>query len=79
MAIRFSQLDFNISLTSTISSQIAGFSAWSSAREPSQVFLLLESVYRAFDEYVIEVLAVRLWIHALLANFFTFAQDCQTP
>ena len=28
---------------------ISGFTAWSSVREPSQVFTLLESVYRAFD------------------------------
>ena len=28
---------------------IAGFTAWSSVREPSQVFLLLETVYKAFD------------------------------
>jgi Adenylate and Guanylate cyclase catalytic domain len=28
---------------------IIGFTAWSSAREPSQVFTLLETVYRAFD------------------------------
>ena len=29
---------------------ISGFSAWSSTREPSQVFLLLETVYKAFDD-----------------------------
>jgi class 3 adenylate cyclase len=28
---------------------IAGFTAWSSVREPSQVFILLETLYRAFD------------------------------
>ena len=28
---------------------IAGFTAWSSVREPSQVFTLLETVYAAFD------------------------------
>ena len=28
---------------------IAGFTAWSSEREPSQVFKLLETVYQAFD------------------------------
>jgi class 3 adenylate cyclase len=28
---------------------IVGFTAWSSVREPSQVFTLLETVYRAFD------------------------------
>lgn len=29
---------------------IAGFTAWSSEREPSQVFKLLESLYRKFDQ-----------------------------
>ena len=28
---------------------IVGFTAWSSVREPAQVFILLESVYHAFD------------------------------
>lgn len=28
---------------------IAGFTAWSSSREPAQVFILLQSVYQAFD------------------------------
>ena len=28
---------------------IAGFTAWSSVREPTQVFTLLETVYSAFD------------------------------
>jgi hypothetical protein len=27
-----------------------GFTAWSSMREPTQVLLLLECIYRAFDE-----------------------------
>ncbi len=29
---------------------IAGFTAWSSQREPSRVFILLETIYRAFDK-----------------------------
>eukprot|EP00980_Cylindrotheca_fusiformis_P012124 scaffold2929_cov107-Cylindrotheca_fusiformis.AAC.3 len=29
---------------------IVGFTAWSSAREPQQVFLLLESIYSSFDK-----------------------------
>jgi hypothetical protein len=29
---------------------ISGFTAWSSAREPTQVFMLLQSVYQAFDK-----------------------------
>ena len=36
--------------TSILFADIAGFTAWSSAREPSQVFTLLETVYRAFDD-----------------------------
>jgi hypothetical protein len=28
---------------------IAGFTAWSSEREPSQVFILLETLYQNFD------------------------------
>ena len=31
-------------------SDIAGFTAWSSAREPPQVFTLLECIYGAFDK-----------------------------
>ena len=29
---------------------IRGFTAWSSTREPAQVFTLLETIYNAFDE-----------------------------
>jgi class 3 adenylate cyclase len=29
---------------------LVGFTAWSSVREPTQVFVLLETIYRAFDE-----------------------------
>jgi class 3 adenylate cyclase len=29
---------------------IAGFTAWSSSRDPSHVFLLLETIYSAFDK-----------------------------
>jgi class 3 adenylate cyclase len=35
--------------TTIMFADIAGFTAWSSEREPSQVFQLLESVYYAFD------------------------------
>lgn len=35
--------------TTIMFADIAGFTAWSSSREPSQVFVLLETVYRAFD------------------------------
>lgn len=36
-------------LKSFSTADIAGFTAWSSVREPSQVFTLLETVYHAFD------------------------------
>ena len=35
--------------TTVMFADISGFTAWSSVREPSQVFMLLETVYRAFD------------------------------
>lgn len=35
--------------TTILFADIAGFTAWSSAREPSQVFTLLETIYGAFD------------------------------
>jgi hypothetical protein len=35
--------------TTVMFGDIAGFTAWSSVREPTQVFTLLETVYRAFD------------------------------
>ncbi|KAL7581160.1 hypothetical protein ACA910_005950 [Epithemia clementina (nom. ined.)] len=33
---------------------IAGFTAWSSIREPSQVFILLENIYRNFDKIAVQ-------------------------
>ena len=36
--------------TTIMFADIAGFTAWSSVREPSQVFTLLETLYHAFDE-----------------------------
>lgn len=35
--------------TTVLFADIAGFTAWSSVREPSQVFTLLETIYKAFD------------------------------
>lgn len=35
--------------TTIMFADLAGFTAWSSTREPSQVFTLLETVYHAFD------------------------------
>lgn len=36
--------------TTLMFSDLVGFTAWSSVREPSQVFTLLETVYHCFDE-----------------------------
>ncbi|GKY99154.1 hypothetical protein MPSEU_000870900 [Mayamaea pseudoterrestris] len=36
--------------TSILFADIAGFTAWSSQREPAQVFTLLETMFNAFDE-----------------------------
>jgi class 3 adenylate cyclase len=36
--------------TTVLFADIVGFTAWSSVREPSQVFTLLETVYSTFDE-----------------------------
>ena len=36
--------------TTIIFADIVGFTAWSSTREPTQVFTLLETIYHAFDE-----------------------------
>ncbi|CAB9515672.1 Receptor-type guanylate cyclase gcy [Seminavis robusta] len=36
--------------TTVMFADIAGFTAWSSEREPSQVFTLLETIYEAYDE-----------------------------
>ena len=36
--------------TTVMFADIAGFTAWSSSREPSQVFLLLEAIYSSFDQ-----------------------------
>ena len=35
--------------TTVLFADIAGFTAWSSQREPPQVFTLLETLYRSFD------------------------------
>jgi class 3 adenylate cyclase len=36
--------------TTIMFADIKGFTAWSSSKEPSQVFTLLETIYQAFDE-----------------------------
>ena len=41
---------------------MVGFTAWSSVREPEQVFTLLETVYHSFDN-VAKKLKVRACVH----------------
>lgn len=41
--------------TTVLFADIAGFTAWSSEREPSQVFTLLESLYSEFDDIAREL------------------------
>lgn len=36
--------------TKVLFADISGFTAWSSVREPSQVFTILETIYKAFDK-----------------------------
>jgi class 3 adenylate cyclase len=36
--------------TTILFADISGFTAWSSTREPAQVFTLLETIYKAFDD-----------------------------
>lgn len=36
--------------TTVLFADICGFTAWSSTREPAQVFILLQTVYQAFDQ-----------------------------
>eukprot|EP00980_Cylindrotheca_fusiformis_P026482 scaffold16265_cov115-Cylindrotheca_fusiformis.AAC.1 len=37
--------------TTIVFADIAGFTAWASAREPAHVFILLETIYGAFDKH----------------------------
>jgi Adenylate and Guanylate cyclase catalytic domain len=41
--------------TTIMFADISGFTAWSSEREPSQIFYLLETLYRAFDQLASEL------------------------
>jgi class 3 adenylate cyclase len=36
--------------TTVLFEDVSGFTAWSSVREPAQVFVLLETLYAAFDK-----------------------------
>eukprot|EP00980_Cylindrotheca_fusiformis_P011307 scaffold2604_cov90-Cylindrotheca_fusiformis.AAC.1 len=47
--------------TTVVFADIAGFTAWASAREPAQVFILLETIYGAFDRRAWKLLATAMW------------------
>ena len=49
VASRFKEL-LILKLVFSQFADLEGFTAWSSTREPHQVFMLLETIYRAFDE-----------------------------
>ena len=40
----------NVKVYDCYFADLAGFTAWSSQRDPPQVFTLLETLYRSFDE-----------------------------
>ena len=42
-------LNYNALLRCNVPVLFTGFTAWSSTREPAQVFILLQTVYQAFD------------------------------
>lgn len=47
---------------------IAGFTAWSSSREPSQVFTLLQAVYKEFDMIAIKRNVFKVWTSGWIGN-----------
>jgi hypothetical protein len=55
--------------TTVLFADIVGYTAWSSVREPSQVFTLLETVYSTFDELA-KTRRVRSVIAMLLSPAF---------
>jgi len=66
---------------------ISGFTAWSSSREPSQVFILLQSVYQAFDNiaqkrkvFKVETIgdSVSSLVHVILFNDATTLTSSST-
>ena len=55
--------------TTVLFADIAGFTAWSSAREPTQVFTLLETVYGAFDTIAARRGVFKVEVRILLFGF----------
>lgn len=65
--------------TTILFADICGFTAWSSTREPKQVFQLLESVFHEFDSYVYLVSCCSFDQWRFLTNISFVPQHCQTP
>jgi len=59
---------------SVLFSDVVGFTAWSSTREPAEVFTLLETVYNAFDK-----IAVRLKIFKVETIGDCYVAACGLP
>ena len=64
--------------TTILFADIAGFTAWSSVRAPEQVFILLETLYRAFDEIakkrrVFKASYTAFWCHGVLRSSFIYS------
>jgi Adenylate and Guanylate cyclase catalytic domain len=59
--------------TTILFADISGFTAWSSEREPQQIFLLLETLYQAFDQ-----IASRLGVFKVetIGDCCKFTIDC---
>lgn len=55
---------------------IVGFTAWSSMREPAQVFTLLETLYSAFDELANELGVFKVETIGDCYVRFPFSSDC---
>jgi hypothetical protein len=67
----FNYIGLNIN---TVFADLVGFTAWSSTRDPAQVFTLLETLYKAFDSIasrrgVFKVRTVRCVLLCLLLDF----------
>jgi hypothetical protein len=56
---------------------IAGFTAWSSTREPSQVFILLQNLYQAFDKIAIRRKVFKVETIGDSCKFIPFLKVCK--
>lgn len=56
---------------------IAGFTAWSSTREPSQVFILLQNLYQAFDKIAIRRKVFKVETIGDSCKFLPFLKVCK--